>query len=103
METRITRSVTRSVDKLREILYSEPILQYPNFNELFVITTDASGYAIGTISSQGKIRNDLPIAYASRILNDAETRYSPTEKKLLALVYAVKHFRPYIYERKFTN
>jgi len=54
------------------------------------------------ILNQGKIGNDLPIAYASRILNDAETRYSPTEKELLALVYAVKHFRPYIYGRKFT-
>lgn len=80
---------------------SEPILQHPNFNEPFIITMDASGYAIGAIISQGKIGNDLPIAYASRVLNDAETRYPPTEREL-ALVYAVKHFRPYIYERKFT-
>lgn len=89
-------------DKLREVLCSEPILQYPNFNEPFIITTDASGYAIGAILSQGKMGSDLPIAYASRVLNNAETRYSPTERELLALVYAVKHFRPYIYGRKFT-
>jgi len=42
-------------NKLREILCSEPILQYPNFNEPFVITTDASRYAIGAILNQGKI------------------------------------------------
>lgn len=89
-------------DKLREALCSTPILQYPNFNEPFVITTDASGYAIGAILSQGKIGQDLPIAYASRVLNGAETRYSPTERELLALVYAVKHFRPYVYGRRFT-
>jgi len=49
-------------DKLRNILCAEPILQYPNFNEPFVITTDASGYAIRAILSQGKIGSDLPIA-----------------------------------------
>lgn len=89
-------------NKLKHALCSEPILQYPNFDEPFIITTDASGYAIGAILSQGKIGSDLPIAYASRVLNDAETRYSPTERELLALVYAVKHFRPYVYGRKFT-
>ena len=60
--------------KLREALCSEPILQYPNFNEPFITTTDASGYAIGAFLSQGKIGFDLPIAYASRVLNDTEIR-----------------------------
>jgi len=35
---------------------------YPNFNEPFTVT-DASGYAIGAILSQGKIGSDLPIVY----------------------------------------
>jgi len=92
----------KAFDKLRNALCSEPILQYPNFDKPFVITTDASGCTIGAILSQGEIGKDLPIAYASRVLNDAETRYSPTERELLALIYAVKHFRLYIYGWKFT-
>lgn len=85
----------------KNLLINEPILQYPDFSQPFVITTDASNYAIGAILSQGKIGNDLPISYASRTLNSSETKYSTTEKELLAVVWAVKYFRPYIFGRKF--
>ena len=56
----------------------------------------------GYAKSQGSIGKDLPIAYASRSLIDAERNYTTTEKVLLAMVYAVKQFRPYLYDRKFT-
>lgn len=90
-----------SFDMLREKLTSEPILQYPDFNREFVLTTDASNFAIGAILSQGKIGEDLPIAYASRTLNKSECNYSTTERELLAIVWATKHFRSYLYGRKF--
>lgn len=76
-------------------------MQYPDFNETFNITIDASGFAIGAVLSQGEIGKDLPIPYAARILNDAETHYSPIERELLALVYTVNHFRPYVCGKKF--
>ena len=91
-----------SFDKLRNILSSQPLLQYPDFIQPFVITTDASGYAIGAVLSQGPIGKDLPVAYASRTLNDAEKNYSTVGQELLAIVFAVKHFRPYVYGRTFT-
>ena len=39
---------------LKEHLCNPPILQYPNFSKPFNVTTDASGYAIGGILSQGE-------------------------------------------------
>ncbi|KAL6417766.1 hypothetical protein ACFW04_014363 [Cataglyphis niger] len=87
--------------QLREALCTEPILQYPDFTKPFVVTTDASGHAIGGILSQGPIGKDLPISYTSRLLNAAEKNYSTIEKELLAIVYCVNYFRPYLYGRKF--
>ncbi|KAL4083643.1 hypothetical protein QTP88_028959 [Uroleucon formosanum] len=88
-------------DTLKEKLINAPILQYPNFEKEFVLTTDASQFAIGSILSQGIPGQDLPIAYASRTLNKAEQAYSTTEKELLSIVWAVKHFRPYLLGREF--
>lgn len=86
---------------LRNKLISTPILQYPDFSKEFIVTTDASKYAIGAILSQGELGKDLPIAFASRTLNRAESNYNTTELELLAIIWAVGHFRPYIYGRKF--
>lgn len=83
------------------MLCNEPILQYPDFNKEFIVTTDASQFAIGAILSQGQINSDKPISYASRTLNPAEINYSTIEKELLAIVFAVKTFRPYLFGRKF--
>nr|CAH7755026.1 unnamed protein product [Callosobruchus chinensis] len=86
----------------KNLLINQPLLQYPDWEKPFIVTTDSSNYALGAVLSQGKIGADLPIAYASRTLNDSEINYSTTEKELLAVVWAVKCFRPYIYGRKFT-
>ncbi|XP_036142126.1 uncharacterized protein LOC118645358 [Monomorium pharaonis] len=89
-------------DTLRKLLCNEPILQFPDFEREFILTTDASNLAIGGVLSQGEINHDLPIAYASRVLNSAEKNYSTIEKELLAITYCVNHFRPYLYGRTFT-
>ena len=91
----------KSFEILRDKLCCEPLLQYPDFNKPFVVTTDASDFALGAVLSQGPIGRDLPISYASRTLQSAEVNYSTTEKELLAIVFAVKHFRPYLYGHKF--
>ena len=88
-------------NNLKTALTTKPILQYPDFSKSFNLMTNASGYAISGILSQGPIGKDLPIAYASRLLNPAEQNYSTIEKECLAIVYCAMHFRPYLYGRKF--
>ena len=81
---------------LKEKLCEEPLLQKPDFSQPFILTTDASGFAIGGILSQGKIGKDKPIAYTSRSLNDCE-KYDTYEKETFAFIYCVTYFRPYLY------
>lgn len=96
------KEFVEAFERCRNILTSSDILQYPEFDKPFVLTTDASNYAVGAVLSQGKIGSDKPIAFASRTLNKSEENYSAIEKELLAIVWACKYFRPYLYGRKFT-
>ena len=63
---------------LKDILTSEPLLQYPDFTKPFVLTIDANNEFLGANISQGPIGSDLPISYASRTLVNSERKYSIT-------------------------
>jgi hypothetical protein len=92
----------RAFRSLKSKLTSPPILRYPDYSRRFILTTDASNEGLGAVLSQGEIGKDLPVAFASRSLNKAERNYSTTEKELLAIVWGVRYFRPYLYGTKFT-
>ncbi|XP_020296374.1 uncharacterized protein LOC109861229 [Pseudomyrmex gracilis] len=91
----------QAFESLKEKLISAPLLASPDFAKEFIVTNDASGYVVGAVLSESAVGQDRPVAYASRVLNKAERNYSTTQKELLAIVWAVKHFRPYLYETKF--
>ena len=95
-----TEKEEQAFSTLKEHLCNPPILQYPNFSKPFNITSDAFGYAIGGILSQGEIGKDLPIAYTSRVLRGPELSYEVYEKEALAMIHAVKIFRSYISGKK---
>ena len=74
---------------------SSHVLTYANPEEDLVIQCDSSGTGVGTALMQ----NNYPIAYASRALADAEARYAPMEKEMLAGVYSLERFHQYTYGR----
>ena len=89
---------------LKEKLTSPPILKFPDFSRPFILTTDASNYAIGAVLSQkqdDESNIDLPIAYASRSLNKAERNYPTIERELLAIKWGIERFHPYLFLKKF--
>ena len=87
---------------LKGKLITPPVLKYPYFNQPFILTTDTSREGLGAVLSQGVITRDLPVAFAGCTLNRAERNYSTTEQELLAIVWGMRYFRPYLYGRKFT-
>lgn len=96
-----TAETETSFQKLKTILTTEPLLIYPDFSKKFILSTDASGIAIGAVLGQVINGTEHPIAYASRQLNSAERNYSVTERELLAVIWSVKYFRCYLYGRSF--
>ena len=87
-------------DALKLKLCTTQVLAYPNFDLPFILTTDASKVAVAAILSQVQNGFERPVAYVSRQLNKAEQAYSASEAELLALVWATKYFRCYLYGKR---
>ena len=58
--------------------------------------------AIGAALEQETPDGWATVAYASRFLNTCETKLSVNELELLAAVWAIDHFKYYLYGRRFT-
>lgn len=86
---------------LKSALVSPPVLIFPDFEQPFIVTTDASATAVGAVISQGTLPNDRPIQFVSKVMNKAQQNYSTIEKELLAIIYAVDQFRHYLVGHEF--
>jgi len=92
----------RSFTELKRHIVNPPILKLPNFEEVFILQTDASDVGIGALIAQEVYTGTKhPIAFASRKLLPRETRYSTIEKECLAIVWAVTKFQDYLYGKEF--
>jgi len=81
---------------------SEPsVLKLPNFNEKFIVQTDASNERLGAILLQTENGVKHPIAFASKKLLAREKNYSTIEKECLAIVWGVQKFEQYLYGKHF--
>ena len=96
-----TEDCQAAFETLKSKLTQAPILSFPNFDEPFILDTDASNTAIGAVLSQNIEGQEKVVAYASRALTKSERKYCVTRKELLAVVHFVKYFRHYLYGKRF--
>ena len=83
---------------LKEALTNAPVLAFPRFGDGYLLETDASGVGLGAVLAQKQDDGTTrPIAYASRTLQSHERNYGVTELEALGVVWAVRHFRHYLY------
>ena len=86
---------------LKAAMQQDPVLILPDPKLPFVVHTDASGYALGAVLMQDQGKGMQPIAYLSKKMQPAETRYPTHEQELLAIICALKSWRPYLHGAKF--
>ncbi|CAM8923882.1 unnamed protein product [Rhodiola kirilowii] len=91
-----TDACKEAFNELKKALTSTPIIQTPDWKKPFEIMCDASDFAVGAVLGQKIDKKAGVIYYASRTLDPAQRNYSTTEKELLAVVFALEKFRPYL-------
>lgn len=93
-------SQRQAFEKLKEVLTSENVmLLYPDYKKDFDLTTDASSFGLGAVLSQ----DGKPITMISRTLKDRELNFATNERERLAIVWALKNLRNYLYGVKNLN
>lgn len=78
-----------ALDTLKNLLTSPSELKQNDSTKPYILRTDTSAYALGTIFLQGHKEEEHTIEYASRLMNAAERNYSTKECEILAVVWTL--------------
>uniref|UniRef100_A0A915JWW0 Reverse transcriptase/retrotransposon-derived protein RNase H-like domain-containing protein n=1 Tax=Romanomermis culicivorax TaxID=13658 RepID=A0A915JWW0_ROMCU len=95
----VTNDHKKAFDSIKQALGASPFLFYPVYDSKaqFIIQTDTSTTAISAILYQESRDDKWIIDYNSRILTNAETRYSTAERECLPISYGFRMYHHYVY------
>ena len=81
---------------MKKKLTTAPIITAPDWSKPFEMMCDASDFTVGAVLGQRKNNVFHVVYYSSKTLNDAQLKYTTTEKELLAVVFDFEKFRSYL-------
>jgi hypothetical protein len=86
----------KALEHIKKYLTQPPMLRAPKTGKPFRLYVVATEQIIGSMLAQEETGKEFIVAYLSRRMVDAETRYTPVEKLCLSLYYACSKFRHYL-------
>jgi transposase InsO family protein len=90
-----TEECEEAFQELKHRLATAPILAHYDFEAPTKVETDASGGCLGAVLSQlGPDKQWHPVAFFSKTMKPEETRYHTHDHEMLAIVSALKEWRP---------
>ncbi|CAI5660169.1 unnamed protein product [Oreochromis niloticus] len=92
-------------NELKQALLDRVLLAHPNFDEPFLLSVDASSSGLGAVLSQvpAGASTSRPIAFASKTLNHAQSKYPAHRLEFFALKWAVcEKFHHWLRGHQFT-
>ncbi|BHF80886.1 hypothetical protein SprV_0702401400 [Sparganum proliferum] len=97
-----TPSALTSFEQVKALLAAATLLTHYHADAPISLMVDASNVAVGAVLQQSLPDSTVPLAFFSKKLSKAETRYSTFGRELLAAYLAVRHFRHLLEGREFT-
>ncbi|BHF84234.1 hypothetical protein SprV_0902738500 [Sparganum proliferum] len=98
----LTGEALAAFERIKNSLADATLLTHPAPEAQLSLMVDASTVAVGAVVQQHLAGSTQPLAFFSKKLLPAETRYSTFGRELLAIYLAVKHFRHFLEGRDFT-
>lgn len=90
-----------ALSQLIHCLTSSPILALPVWKDPFLLHTDASEIGSGAALTQVQQGIERALSFASHRWSVTDAKRSPTEREAAAILWAVEHFRHYLWGRRF--
>lgn len=96
-----SETAQKAFNDVKEALSQKVLLTHPKADAPLSLSVDASERAIGSTLQQSINGEWQPLAFFSRKLKPAETRYSTFDRELLAIYLSIRHFRHALEGQKF--
>ncbi|KAL2230800.1 UNVERIFIED_CONTAM: Retrovirus-related Pol polyprotein from transposon 17.6 [Sesamum indicum] len=90
----------KALQELKEYLTTPPLLANPKDGEVLFLYLSVSENAVSSVLVRKEGGQQNPIYYVSKMLQEAELRYTEMEKLALALVVTARKLRPYFQSHK---
>ena len=92
-----TREATKAFEHLKEAIRQASVLDTLEFTKTFIVECDSLGNGIGVVLMQ----EGRPISFEIRSIKGKYLQKAIYEKEMLAILYALKKWRPYLMGRHF--